>query len=193
MRLNVQSVHTDSAPHPAGTWGTSWWQSILLGIVLILAGLFVLRNAVAATVVSAIVFGIALLVAGIFEIVQSFWAPHWGGVFWRLLVGALYAIGGGVLVADPLAASNVLTLAFAAALVASGVVRLFLAVKYWQRFGWLLFASGIVGILAGLVIFLKWPLSGLWVFGLAVGADLLLHGVWWVVSGWTARQEPRPA
>ena len=56
-------THVDSASHPTGTWGTSWWQSILLGVVLIIAGLFVLRNAVAATVVSAIVFGITLLVA----------------------------------------------------------------------------------------------------------------------------------
>ena len=101
-------THTGPAPHSAATWITSWWQSILLGIVLILADLFVLRNAIAATVISAIVFGVALLIVGLFEIVQSFWAPHWGGVIWRVLVGALYAIGGGVLVADPLAASIVL-------------------------------------------------------------------------------------
>lgn len=186
-------AHTHSAPHATRAWGTSWWSSILLGIVLMLAGLFVLRNAVAATVVSAIVFGIALLVAGLFEIVQSFWAPHWSGFFWRLLVGALYAIGGATLVADPLAASILLTLVFSAALIASGAARLFLAFQHWQRYGWLLCASGIVGILAGLVILAKWPLSGLWVFGLVVGIDLLLHGAWWVVSGWTARHEPHPA
>ncbi len=180
-------THTGSAPHPTGTWGTSWWQSVLLGIVFMIAGLFVLRNAVLATVVSAIVFGIALLIAGLFEIVQAFWAEHWSGVFWRLLVGALYAIGGAILVADPLAASVLLTLAFAAALIASGVMRAYLALAHWDRYGWLLLASGIVGVLAGLVVLLKWPLSGLWVFGLVVGIDLLLHGLWWVVSGWTAR------
>jgi uncharacterized membrane protein HdeD (DUF308 family) len=182
-------THTGSAPHPAGTWGTSWWQSILLGIVFILAGLFVLQNAVLATVVSAVVFGVALLIAGLFEIVQAFWAPHWSGVFWRLLVGALYAVGGLILVADPLVASVLLTLAFAAALIASGVMRIYLAFAHWDRFGWLLLASGSVGVLAGLVILLKWPLSGLWVFGLVVGIDLLLHGLWWVVSGWSTREE----
>ena len=72
-----------------------------------------LRDATAATVVSAIVFGLALLCAGFAEIVQAFGSPHWSGVVWRLLVGVLYAIGGGALVADPLAASSVLTLAFA--------------------------------------------------------------------------------
>jgi uncharacterized membrane protein HdeD (DUF308 family) len=183
-------AHTDTA---ADEWRTNWWQSALLGIVLVLAGLFALRDATAATLVSAIVFGLALLCAGAAEIVQAFGAPHWSGTLWRLLVGALYAIGGGVLVADPLAASAVLTLAFAAALVASGAVRLFLAVKHWHRLGWLLFASGLAGILGGLVIFLKWPLSGLWVLGLVVGVDLILHGIWWITSGWTARGEPSPA
>jgi uncharacterized membrane protein HdeD (DUF308 family) len=180
-------AHTDTAPRPAGAWRTSWRQSALLGIVLILAGLLVLRDATAATVVSAIVFGLALLCAGFAEIVQAFGSPHWSGVIWRLLVGVLYAIGGGALVADPLAASSVLTLAFAAALIASGAVCLFLAVKHWQRLGWLLFVSG-----GGLVILLKWPLSGLWVLGLAVGIDLIAHGTWWIASSWTAREEQQP-
>ena len=55
--------------------------------------------------------------------------------------------------------------------------------------GWLLLLSGLVGVLAGLVILFKWPLSGLWVFGLAIGLDLVLHGLWWVVSGLTTREE----
>jgi uncharacterized membrane protein HdeD (DUF308 family) len=186
-------THIGPAPHPAGTWNANWWQCILLGAVLIIAGLFVLRNALLATVVSAIIFGTALLIAGLFEIVQAFWAQHWGGFIWRVLVGAFYAVAGLVLVADPLAASVLLTLAFAAALIASGAVRVFLAFSHWERFGWLLLASGIVGILAGLVILFKWPLSGLWVFGLVVGVDLLVHGTWWVVSGLTARDEPRAA
>ena len=182
-------MHTDAASRRAKGFGTNWWQSILLGTLLILAGLFVLRDAVAAKVVSAVAFGAALLLAGLFEIVQSLWAPDWSVVLWRVAVGALYAIGGGALIADPLAASAVVTLAFGAALIASGAVRVFLAITYSQRHGWLLTASGTLGILGGLVILFKWPLSGLWVFGLAVGTDLLLHGAWWVASGWTARED----
>jgi uncharacterized membrane protein HdeD (DUF308 family) len=127
------------------------------------------------------------------EVVQAFGSPHRSGVVWRLIVGVLYAIGGATLVADPLAASSILTLAFAAALIASGAVRLFLAMKHWQRLGWLLLVSGLIGILGGLVILLKWPLSGLWVLGLAVGIDLILHGIWWVASSWTASEDPLPA
>jgi uncharacterized membrane protein HdeD (DUF308 family) len=185
-------THTALAPE-AGAVGASPWKATLLGTVFILAGVFVLGNVVAATVISAIVFGLALLAAGGFEIFHSFWAPHWGSTFFRLLVGLLYVIGGVVLIADPMAASVMMTLVFAGVLIASGVVRLGLAFKYWQRAGWLLLSSGVIGILAGLVIFAKWPLSGLWVFGLVVGIDLVVHGIWWVMSGWATRPEARTA
>ena len=102
-------------------------------------------------------------------------------------------IAGAILVADPLTASVVMTLVFAGVLIASGIVRFALAFKYWQRAGWLLLSSGIIGVLAGLIVLAKWPISGLWVFGLVVGVDLLVHGVWWVVSGWMARPELRTA
>jgi uncharacterized membrane protein HdeD (DUF308 family) len=173
--------------------GTSRWATIALGALLILAGLFVLGDIVAVTVASAILFGIALAAAGVFEVIHSFAASHWGGFFLRLLIGSLYVIGGAMLIANPVAASELLTLAFAAALIASGAARIFLAFEYWDRFGGLLVASGIVGILAGLVILFKWPLSGLWVLGLVVGIDLLLHGTWWVMFGLSLRHPLAPA
>jgi uncharacterized membrane protein HdeD (DUF308 family) len=173
--------------------GTSRWATILLGMFLILVGLFVLGDIASATIVSAMLFGIALMVAGAFEAIHSFSAPHWGSFFLRLLIGAFYVIGGAILVANPLAASTIVTFAFAAALIASGAARIFLAIEYWERFGGLLLASGIIGILAGLVILLKWPLSGLWVLGLVVGVDLLLHGAWWVMFGLSLRHPLTPA
>ena len=59
--------------------GTSWWGALLLGVLLVLAGLFVLGDVALATVISAILFGIVLLVAGAAEIFQAFSAPHWRG------------------------------------------------------------------------------------------------------------------
>ena len=94
-----------------------------------------------------------------------------------------------MLITDPARASVVLTLVFALSLIASGFVRIFQAIQYWQWFGWLLLVSGIVEIVAGLVILSKWPLSGLWVLGFVVGIDLLLHGLWWISLGGRLRQE----
>jgi uncharacterized membrane protein HdeD (DUF308 family) len=172
---------------------TSWWGALLLGIVFVAAGIFVLGDVVLATVVSAILIGILLLVAGASEILHAFSAPHWRGFASRLLIGALYAICGVILFADPRAGSVILTFIFALALIASGVVRLFQSFQYWRWSGSLLFLSGTIGIIAGFVILAKWPVSGLWVLGTLVGIDLLLHGAWWLALGWQLRQEPSGA
>lgn len=181
-----------SATNPNQT-GTSRWGALLLGALFILVGLFLLGNSVFATVISAIVIGILLLIAGASEIFQAFSAPKWSGFFLRLLIGALYGIGGVALIADPLAASIFLTFVFGVALIASGLVRIVQAFQYWKWSGWLLLFSGIVGILAGLIILAKWPISGLWVLGFVVGIDLILHGAWWLGLGLQLSREPQAA
>jgi uncharacterized membrane protein HdeD (DUF308 family) len=167
----------------------SWWGATLVGAIFIFAGIFVLGDLVAATVISAMLIGILLLVAGVSEIFQAFSTQHWRGSLLRLLVGILYAVCGIMLITDPARASVILTLVFALSLIASGCVRIVQAVQYWALYGPLLLASGLIGIVAGLVILAKWPISGLWVLGLLVGIDLLSHGIWWLFFGSRMRQE----
>ena len=53
-------------------------------------------------------------------------------------------------------------------------------------------ALGAVAIFAGGVILSGWPASGLWVLGLFLGIDLVMHGVWWIVFAFVLRRG-RPA
>lgn len=167
----------------------SWWGAILVGAIFVFAGIFVLGDLVAATVISTMLIGALLLVAGVSEIFQAFSTQHWRGFVLRVLVGFLYAVCGIMLLTDPARASVILTLVFALSLIASGCVRVVQAFQYWEVFGPLLLISGLIGIAAGLVILAKWPISGLWVLGLVVGIDLLSHGIWWLFFGGQLRQE----
>jgi uncharacterized membrane protein HdeD (DUF308 family) len=164
-----------------------WWWFALLGVVLIAGGMFMMGNMIAATVISTIFIGAAFLVLGAFQIIEAFNTSNWSGTILSVALGLLYGLAGIFLWANPLAAAVSLTLVLAATLVASGLVRLWLAYKHWRAMGGLLMFSGIIAILAGIVIFSGWPASGLWVLGLCLAIDVFFQGIAWLMFGFALR------
>jgi len=160
------------------------WVRVLLGIVLIAAGIFILGDVTMATLISVKFIAIAAIVAGGFEIVHAFWTRGWGGFIWQIVLGALYVAFGLVLFSQPVSGALILTFALGLMLFASGIVRAVLSFRYWGEGGWLMLISAIIGVLAGLVILSGWPVTGLWVLGLLLGVDLILHGIAWLTFGW---------
>lgn len=160
------------------------WVCVLLGIVMIIAGLLVLGDVTLFTVISTIFIGWMAIVAGGFEIAHAFWTKGWGGFAWQLLLGALYLAFGIVLVSQPVASALILTYVLGLLLLISGVVRILVGISHWQQFGWIMLASGVFGILAGLVILTGFPATGLWVLGFLLGIDLLSHGIGWLTYAW---------
>lgn len=156
------------------------WLCILLGLVFIAVGVIVLGDVVFATIVSAFVIGVAAIVGGAFEIVHAFWTKGWGGFIWQIVLGLLYIAGGVVLIQQPVAGALVLTWVLGIFILASGLVRIFLGFKHWEHAGWLLLISGLFGVVAGLIILSGWPVTGLWVIGLLIGIDLVVHGIGWL-------------
>jgi uncharacterized membrane protein HdeD (DUF308 family) len=65
------------------------WARYLLGFCLILAGLFVLGDVVAATIISTMFIGAVAMVAGGIEIINAFWTKKWGAFVWQILLGIL--------------------------------------------------------------------------------------------------------
>jgi uncharacterized membrane protein HdeD (DUF308 family) len=165
------------APPPA-------WVRVLLGIVLILAGMFVLGDIVTASLISAIFIGVAAIIAGGFEIVHAFWTKGWGGFLWQILLGVLYLAFGFVLVSQPASGALVLTYMLGLLLLVSGLLRMFIGLRHWSEGGWIMLFSGALGAIAGLVILARWPASGLWVLGLLLGIDLISHGIAWLTFAW---------
>lgn len=159
------------------------WLRVLLGIVLILGGIFVLGDVALATLVSTLFIGFTAIVVGAFEIVHAFWTKGWGGFVWHVLLGALYIVFGWTLVSQPVSGALVLTYVLGLVLLASGAVRIVVAFQHWHESGWLMLVSGVFGILAGLIILTGWPATGIWVLGLLLGIDLISHGLAWLIYG----------
>jgi uncharacterized membrane protein HdeD (DUF308 family) len=160
------------------------WVRVLLGIVLILAGLLVLGDIAVATLISTIFIAVMAIVAGGFEIVHAFWTKGWGGFAWQILLGALYLAFGIVLLNQPVSGALIITYMLGLLLLASGLVRVLLSFSHWRQAGWIMLLSGVFGILAGLVILTGFPMTGLWVLGLMLGIDLISHGAAWLAYAW---------
>jgi uncharacterized membrane protein HdeD (DUF308 family) len=168
---------TDALKGRIGELRSKWGWFLGLGIVMLIVGVIALGNLLAATVASIYLVGIMMLIAGAFEIAHSFGVKTWGGFFWWLLGGLLYAIAGIIAFTNPLLASVVVTLLLAASLFASGVVRAWIGYKHWSHkgSGWIITAA-IITALCGVVIALGWPYNSLFVPGIFLAIDMIFQG-----------------
>ena len=159
------------------------WVRVLLGIILSLAGIFILGDVALAPLFSTIFIGAMAIVAGTFEIVHALWTKGWGGLAWQIVLGAVYVALGIVLVGQPLS-DLMLTYVLGLLLLLSGIVRILLGFSHWKNVGWIMLLSGAFGVLAGLVILSGFPKLTFWLLGLLLGIDLISHGVAWLTYGW---------
>src|SRR4029453_476555 len=98
------------------------WVCVLLGLVMIVAGIFVLGDVMLVTVISTIFIGWVSIISGAFEVVHAFWTKGWGGFIWQVLLGILYIAFGVVLVGQPVASALILTYVLGLGLLFSGIV-----------------------------------------------------------------------
>jgi uncharacterized membrane protein HdeD (DUF308 family) len=92
---------------------------MVLGVVAVVA-------AFATTMLTMAFLGLLMLTGGAAQAVHAFrfWGNEWGSFVPALLVGILYAVAGGVVLASPGAAVLALALMMAVVMTAAGIVRL---------------------------------------------------------------------
>jgi len=157
---------------------------IALGIVYIIAGVIALGSVVMATIVTVFVVGIMMLIAGVAEVFHAFQIKTWGKFLLWLLLGALYIIAGFLTFENPLLAAALLTLLLGIALIASGIMRIWLAFSMKEGMPWIwVVVSGVITVLLGLIILAHWPVSSLYILGLFLGIDLIFAGAGWIAVG----------
>jgi uncharacterized membrane protein HdeD (DUF308 family) len=160
------------------------WARVLIGVVLVLAGLLVLGDVALATTVSTIFIGLIAIGVGAFEIGHVVWTKGWGGYVWQAGLGLIYIGLGIVLVSQPASGAVILTYVIGLLFLLSGVFRILFSISHWNEVGLIMFLAGLVGVLAGFFILMGLPKTGVWVLGLILGFDLISHGVAWLRYGW---------
>lgn len=154
-----------------------WGWFLTLGVALLALGVIAILNMLVATVASIYMVGLLMLIGAVIQIAHGLGVRSWRSFFWWMLGGVIYAVAGIAALINPLLASVVLTLLLAITLVASGITRILVGFqeRHSANWGWVV-ASGVVTLLAGLVIAFGWPVNSLWVLGLFLAIDLIMQG-----------------
>lgn len=150
---------------------------IVLGIVFLLAGFLAIAFPLATTIAVKILLGWLILIAGIFQLLHAFQSKKWKGVLLGLLIGLAYLVVGGWLAFFPLTGVITLTILLAVLFIFQGVLEcgLGLQAKPSKGWGWFVFSGG-VAILAGVLIIAGLPGTAVWALGVLVGINLLSTG-----------------
>jgi len=182
-RLHNLAPSQETAPLRA-----KWGWIVALGVVYVIAGFVALGSIVLATVASVFMVGIMMIVAGVAELFNAFQIKGWGKFLVWGLLGVLYIVAGFVTFENPLFAAALLTLMLGASLVASGIVRIFLAFSMKREQPWMLVAlSSVITLLLGLLILAHWPVNSIYILGIFLGIDLIMAGTAWIGLGFGLR------
>lgn len=153
----------------------SWF--IGLGVVFLFLGLLAILLPVAASLATTIVLGWLMVFAGIAEGAHAWENRRWASSNWAFFSAFLHVAAGVLVMALPIPGTLALTLILAAFLVAEGILKLIRAMQHraMQAWGWLLL-DGILALVLGFLIALKWPSTAAWALGLLVGVELMFGG-----------------
>ncbi len=153
------------------------WSSIV-GILLIVAGVFAILLPLVAGVAVTAIIGWLLLLAGAAHLLFAWHARRAGAVAWQVLIGIVYLLVGLYMILHPGRGLLTLTLLLAIYFVIEGIAEL---VMYFQlrrqhRPGLFLW-NGIITLILGILIWARWPISSVWALGTIVGISLLFSGI----------------
>ena len=151
---------------------------IALGLVLIVVGIIAIGAPLATTIVAKVFLGWVLLMAGVSQVLHAFATRGWRGFLGELLLGALYIAVGVWLAFFPLAGIIGLTVLLAATFVADGLLKLQIGWRVRPESGWFwMIVSGIVAIVAGVLLVMGLPSTATWAIGLLAGVNILVSGI----------------
>ena len=166
---------------------------ILIGVIMVAFGLLGLVAEVAFSYASISLVGALALVSGVFMAVHAFQSQGWKTFLIQSLFAALY-IGLGIFVwVAPTAALQGLTIWLAALFLITGAMRLIASFQHAALGNvWWTALSGVVSIVLGFMILNNWPQASLWVPGLLLAIELLLHGWALVFIGFAMKRASQP-
>ncbi|CCH88451.1 Putative sulfate permease [Modestobacter italicus] len=159
----------------------SMWD-VILGVLLVIAGLVILAHVFLATVVSVLLLGWLALVAGVVALVAAIFQIGRGGFWATALSGGLLLVLGLMMLRNPGAAALTLTLLAGALFLAGGIVRLIMAFDRGAPRAALIL-SGVIGVVLGLIVLFNLFTATFTLLGVLLGVQALSDGIMLLLFG----------
>ena len=167
----------------AGKW------FLALGVLLILLGV----AGFSATLMkwaALLVLGPMLLASAFLQVFIVIAARRWQDSVLHLAASGVEALLGFFIMTGPLRGSvNLIEVAGILFLVI-GVLRLARSREQARGRGWTIFA-GVIALLLGTCVWIRWPIPELWLVGLCIAIDFVCHGVSWSGFALSEQEESR--
>lgn len=156
---------------------------IILGILLVLAGAYVLANAVVATSFLVFVIAWTALISGVLLLISSLWAIRSTGLAWPTLIGgAILTVLGIFMLRNTVIGAVALTLIAGALFFVSGLIRVGLATTL-QKHKAIHIISGLISVALGLWIVFNPMTATLSLLGILLGVQVVVEGLTLLITG----------
>jgi uncharacterized membrane protein HdeD (DUF308 family) len=160
-----------------------WGWIVALGAVIAGMGVTALILVTSATIASVYTIAIFMILAGGAEIASGLSAKTWGRFVLWIAAGLAYIVVASFALAQPLMAAAFFTLLLGAAMIATGVVRIFLGAHLDVPLRTPVLFAGLLTLCVGMLIIAGWPADRFLILGVLLGLDLLFWGVAWIRLG----------
>lgn len=157
-------------------------------LLLILGGLAIYSPQVSGMTVSVIV-GVVLVLSGVARTAFAWIATGWGSLFLRAATGILTIIAGVYMVSQPDVGSQALAVVLVIYLFADGLTTLVFALRLPPAAGgaWMMLGA-VASLVIGVLMWMKWPISGELAIGVLIGIKLILDGIVLIGVGQVAKE-----
>jgi len=171
-----------------------WQASLLIGGISLILGLVVAFHPTGSLVTIAVLLGVLMIVSGIFQLVRAIGAEE-GSKVWPAIAGILFILGGIVLIRHLNLSLALIGLFIGFTWVIQGVAALlagFSGHRYVGRVRWWPVVFGVVSLIAGIVV-VSTPVTAVTTLAILIGIWFAVMGVFQIIDGLIARSAVRSA
>ncbi|HEY4170095.1 MAG TPA: HdeD family acid-resistance protein [Reyranella sp.] len=192
--MSIRYTGPEARLHAAEVFRLKWFWLVLMGAVLIVAGIVAIVVPAVSGVPANEVLGSVLVISGVVQIMQAAKMLNGAGFIWHLLLGIVAAIGGVLIYLDPFPGIVTITVVIAIIFAVHGATQIVFAVKVNRHPGWHWFLmSGCVALIVSALLLMKLPYGHSFTPATVAGISLAFGGWAYVALALASRKNEAPS